>query len=301
MALWTPDTGETILARDAVAFATGTAQRVAGMRWFRNPEREDIQDELPGWPEGPTFSPRKEQKRPVRAAGLFGLQALYVLVIGVLETLAGTGSALPGPGPGPGRAQEPENEVDDFPVIWAAPDTIARSLPWQLDPARRSEDYRTHVIVTDRRLVVVGLPEGDPRRDEVLWAIERSKITRVERMRFSDVGGEARIHFTDGSWCRLAPPSTREHWSVLRHLAHPTELFPLDALTPRQRKYVDSYLESLPKRAHSVDPVITRRPSGKLLVEVAMEERVRTELGFLTHSFFMTESGRQGAITPKDL
>jgi hypothetical protein len=76
---------------------------------------------------------------------------------------------------------------------------------------------------------------------------------------------------------------------------------PRDALTPRQRKYVDSYLKSLTTRAHSAEPVITRRPSGKFLVEVAMEERVRAGLGILTHSFFMTESGRQGAITPKDL
>ncbi|MDO0926325.1 hypothetical protein QQY24_13155 [Streptomyces sp. TG1A-8] len=272
------------------------------MRWFRDARRGDIQGELPGWPEGPSFSVRpQEPERPVRQAGLFGLRALYVAVGGALEALGGTGSFLPGSGNGPGRPQEPENEVTDFPVMWAAPGTVARTLPWQLDPGRCPENLRTHIVVTDRRVVVLGLPDGEPLRDRVLWEAERSKIARVERMRFSAVGGEAKVCFTDGSWCRLAPPDPREYWSVLRHLVHPTDLVPVDALTPRQRAYVQSYVATVKEADTSVDPVITRRPSGKLLIEVTTTQPVRSDLGIVKPFRFMGRSGGRGGFDPHDL
>ncbi|WP_369391145.1 hypothetical protein AB5J72_28505 [Streptomyces sp. CG1] len=302
MATWTPEPGETLLARDAIAFATGTAPRVSGMRWFRDTQRNNIQHELAGWPEGPDFviGP-EEEKRPARSAGRFGLRALYVAVGGALESLGGTGSFLPGAGEGSGRPQEPENEVEDFPVMWAASGTIARTLPWQLDPSRCPENYRTHIIVTDRRLVLVGFPDDDPLRDQALWETERPNIAHVDRMRFSKVGGDAKVHFLDGSWCRLAAPGIRKYWSVHRHLVHPSELVAVDALTPRQREYVESYVGSVTGRDTSVEPVITRRPSGKFLIEVTTTEPVRPDLGLLKKYSFMSKAGGRGGFDPNDL
>src|SRR4051794_17681102 len=99
MATWTPAPGEALLARDAIVFATGTASRVSGLRWFRDTQRNDIQAELPGWPEGPSYVLHPEaEKHPGRRVGLFGLRALYVAVGGALESLGGTGSFLPGSG-----------------------------------------------------------------------------------------------------------------------------------------------------------------------------------------------------------
>lgn len=302
MAIWTPEPGETLLARDAIAFATGTAPRVSGMRWFRDTQHNDIQGELPGWPSGPAFSAHPEaEKHPGKRAGLFGMRALYVAIGGALESLGGTGSFLPGAGDGPGRPEEPENEVSDFPVMWADAGTLARTLPWQLDPARCPEGFRTHIIVTDRRVVIAGFPDGDPLRDQVLWQVDRSQIARVRRMGFSSVGGEAEVQFADGSWIRLAPPGSRKYWSVLRHLVHPTDVVPLDALTKRQREYVESYVASVNERDTSVEPVITRRPSGKFLIEVPTTKPVKPDLGMLRPFWFMSQAGGRGGFDPKDL
>ncbi|WP_055552705.1 hypothetical protein, partial [Streptomyces kanamyceticus] len=224
MAPWQPTFGETLLARDAVEFASGTAPAVTGMRWFRDTERKDIQNELTvqaGWPEGPIYTPAPPPRRSAaRRAGRFGLGALVaVVMIALAVLLDGLGGAGSGSSKDPGRPRDPENEVDDFPVMWGAPGSLARTLPWQLDPARRPADYRTHCVVTDRRVVVVGFPDDNPGKDEALWEIDRQHIARVERMTYSEVWGEAKIRFTDGSWCRLAPPSERYGWTVLRHLA----------------------------------------------------------------------------------
>lgn len=100
--------------------------------------------------------------------------AVGVAVMAVLSSAGGNVSGSAGPDSGKDTPDDRENEVEDFPVMWAAPGTLARTLPWQLDPARSDEKrYRTHAIVTDRRLVVVGLPyhKKDSKiiEDEVLW------------------------------------------------------------------------------------------------------------------------------------
>ncbi|MET9535890.1 MULTISPECIES: hypothetical protein [unclassified Streptomyces] len=170
MAPWKPDARETVLARDSIAFATGAAEAVSGMRWFRDMQGNDIQQQLAGWPAGPSFAARPPaQQRPVRKVGLFGLRALYVVIAGALEGLGGTGSFFPGAGDGPGRSQDPANEIEDFPVIQGNSGSIAQGLPWQLDPARCPEGYRTHAVVTDQRVVIVGFQDDDPSQDEVLW------------------------------------------------------------------------------------------------------------------------------------
>ncbi|EST30573.1 hypothetical protein M878_17810 [Streptomyces roseochromogenus subsp. oscitans DS 12.976] len=191
--------------------------------------------------------------------------------------------------------------MTDFPVLWAASGTLARTLPWQIDPSRCPENYRTHIIITDRRVVITGFPDDDLLRDQVLWEAGRSQIACVERMRYSSVGGEAKVHFTDGSWCRLAPPNKRQYWPVLRHLVHPPELVPWDALTPRQRAYVESYLSSVSDRDSSVAPVVTRRPSGKFLIEVTTTQRVKPDLGVLKPFCFMSQAGGRGGFDPNDL
>ncbi|MEU6480717.1 hypothetical protein ABZ858_28330 [Streptomyces sp. NPDC047017] len=302
MAIWTPEPGEVLLARDSIVFATGTAPKVSGMRWFRDPRRNDIHQELPGWPAGPCFALGAEPgKTPGGNAAALGLRALYVAIGGALEALGGTGGFLPGRSAGPGRPQEPENEVEDFPVMWAEPDSVARTLPWQLDPARCPESCRTHLIVTDRRLVVVGFTGDDLSRDEVLWEIDRSEVSGAETMRCSAVGGDIRIHFADGSWCRLAPPSSRVHWSITRHLAGCAELVSSSDLTSRQSRYVDSYVSSLGERNTSVEPVITRRRSGNFLIEVTTTIPVKPDHGLLKSYAFMSKAGRRGGFNPADL
>lgn len=95
--------------------------------------------------------------------------------------------------------------------MWAALGTIARALPWQLDPARSQQKrYRTHLIVTDRRMVVVGTPfsERDYKHvdDGVLWETPRASVEKVERRDFKD-GADVKAVFIDGSWCRLRTSS----------------------------------------------------------------------------------------------
>ncbi|MGW1530782.1 hypothetical protein [Streptomyces aureus] len=266
MGTWQPLPGEICLARSPGSFATGTADAVAGMRWFRDTERNDIQNDLEGWPEGPAFGLRSKPERRVRAAGAFGVRAAALAVLGAVETLSAAGSVGNAPR-GTGRSRDRENEVDDFPVMWAAPGTVARTLPWQLDPSRCPERYRTHIVVTDRRVLVIGFPDDDTTRDEVLWQTDRDDISNVERRTFTKVGLEAVITFTDRSWCRLAPPGAQDHWEVVRHLAYPSAVLAPEELTPRQRETVAAFAAERP----SSRTVVTRRPSGNFTIEVTSE------------------------------
>ncbi|MFJ2774270.1 hypothetical protein [Streptomyces sp. NPDC087300] len=307
MPIWQPAPGEILLARDSIVFASGTAKPVEGMRWFRDTERKDIQHELSGqagWPEGPTYTLiPPTPKQAARTAGRFGLGVLGAAVVvalgAILGDLGGTG---PGAGHDPGRPRVREDEVDDFPVLWGAPGALARTLPWQLDPARRPAGYGTHAIVTDRRIVIVGLPDGDPGKDEeVLWEVGRERIARVERMRYSEVLGDVKITFTDGSWCRLAPPRLRIGWTILRHLAHPTDLLHPSEMTPRQRKYVQKCAAQTLNADPAREPVVTRRPSGRFLVEVTTKEPVEGDYGIVKDYWHMSKRGRRGAIRRDDL
>ncbi|MFJ4919738.1 hypothetical protein [Streptomyces sp. NPDC088725] len=265
MTAWQPESGETVLSRDKVIFATGVAARVAGMRWFRDTERNDIQDELTGWPEGPQFTRRAEEKKRARAkrATGFTLKAAFYLVVGILENLAGSGSVVKGPST-LGPPKDPENEVEDFPVMWAGPGTLARTLPWQLDPARCPEKYHVEAVVTDRRLVVLGISESEADREVSLWTVSRTDIDGAEEMPFSNVGMDLKIRFTDGSWCRLAPPSAEVIWTFPRYLAFDFELVRLDGLSLGQRNRV-SDLNS--KWRFIGNPVVTRRASGNYLID----------------------------------
>ncbi|WP_241194163.1 hypothetical protein [Streptomyces sp. SID10115] len=94
--------------------------------------------------------------------------------------------------------------------MWAAPGTLARTLPWQLDPARRPKGYTTDLVVTSHRLLFVG-PE--------LGLLE-----------------DVRLTFADRSWGRLftgtrnsAERREQMHGGTVRMLS-------ADALTAGQRR-----------------------------------------------------------------
>ncbi|MGW1713016.1 hypothetical protein [Streptomyces sp. NPDC002156] len=296
MDIWQPEPGETLLARALVTFATGEATRVSGMRWFRDTERKDIQHELAGWPEGPVYTARSTGgavgRNTVKGAAI----ALGVAVMGVLSSVGGS------VGPdnyqayksGSDTPDDRNNEVLDFPVMWAAPGTIARTLPWQLDPARSPEKhYRTHAIVTDRRLVIVGFPYSKKNdkliEDEVLWEIPLDKIRQVKPRRYK-TGTDAEIVFSDGSWCRLRSPA-REKFT--RYLL-PHEIIRLDALTPGQRTTVEKFLAES-DAPNAAPPVVSLHACGHYRVEFVVPSKVDSFFGLTENPLIMDAQGIEAA------
>ncbi|WP_432095125.1 hypothetical protein [Streptomyces sp. bgisy100] len=265
MPIWEPEPGETLLARTPITFATGAAMRVRGMRWFRDTERRDIQAELPGWPEGPVHVVRGGGNAAARNVVKGGLIALGVVVMGILSSQGGS----VGPGASDQGSDTPTDradEVEDFPVMWAAPGTVARTLPWQLDPGRTdAKRYTTHAIVTDRRLVIVGLPVHKGQKtidDELLWETPRSTIAAVEPRDFKD-GTDVQLVFTDGSWCRLRAQWRRRFTDYLKG---PLDLMSLESLTPAQRSTARTFAATQP--ADAGPPVVTRNACGCYRVSV---------------------------------
>ncbi|WP_328495787.1 hypothetical protein OHS59_25905 [Streptomyces sp. NBC_00414] len=258
MDYWQPGPGEILLTRTPVTFASGAAARVRGMRWFRDTERNDIQNELPGWPAGRVYAARS-------GGGALGLGILRTvaltlgnLVVGVISSFGGL--TVDG-NPGSNRTDDRVDEIDDFPVMWAAPGTIARTLPWQLDPGRaKQKHYRTHAIVTDRRLVVVGLPfkerDSETVEDEVLWEIPLSAIGTIERRNFKG-SHDVKVVFADGSWCRL---NSFRREGLTRHIVDQPDLVPLDSLTPAQRDTAEAFVAAQAPDAGA--PVVTQNLCG---------------------------------------
>jgi hypothetical protein len=261
------------------------------MRWFRDTERTDIQAELSGWPEGSRFTVRGKAERRLRSGAKFGASALLVATLGVLESLAGSGST--GNVATLGSPEEPENEVEDFPVIWAAPGTLARTLPWQLDPARRPETDRTHLVVTDQRVLVLGLlnDKNDP-FDEVLWETERSNIAGAARKKFSRHDTDFTMTFADGSWCRLAAWSGNGRDAVTRALENPLPLMDPDDLTPGQSRAVRKLLEG---SGPGGTLLIYRRPSGNVYVTYRLDDRVDPTYGIGSAAFKLMDADGENA------
>lgn len=297
MDIWQPEPGETLLTRAFVTFATGAAMRVRGMRWFRDTERNDIQSELPGWPEGPVYTARSTGGTLARNTVKGAAIALGGIIMAVLSSAGGNVSGSSGPNSGSDKPDDHADEVQDFPVMWAAPGTIARTLPWQLDPARSPEKhYRTHAIVTDRRLVIVGFPYSKKNdefiEDEVLWEIPRSQISRVEPKAFKD-GNDVKVVFSDGSWCRLRA-ITREKFT--RHLLQPLDLIPVEALTPAQRNTVENFV-AVSDAPDAGTPVVSRRPCGHYLVEFLVPSQVDSFFGLSEHDMLMDAEGAEVQLT----
>ncbi|MGW7241677.1 hypothetical protein [Streptomyces sp. NPDC054804] len=259
--------------RVEVAFATGIAPPVAGQRSFRDTDRQDIEAGL-GWPPGPGFALRG---KPERA----GVRALDIALLGIprlLNIVANAGAAsgtLFGEPTGVGEPQEPENEVTDFPVMWAAPDSRARTLPWQLDPARRSKKYRTELVLTDRRLLVLGgNTSTEPAPADELWVTARDSVADIERMPYSEGQSDVRVRFTDGSWTRW---KVQEAAKLLGRFHD--DLLPVseEELTPPQRERLATLVASPPLHvSRSIGRVlpITEPPSlerfsdGTVMVEL---------------------------------
>ncbi|MGW0737325.1 hypothetical protein [Streptomyces sp. NPDC002851] len=272
MSIWQPEPGETLLARKPVQFATGAAMTVRGMRWFRDTERRDIQSELAGWPEGPHYTARTRGNAAGRSTLKGALVGLGVVVAGILTSQGGSpgGSGYRDPADpdaGADKSQDRPDEVEDFPVMWAAPGAVARTLPWQLDPGRADrKQYTTHAIVTDRRFVIVGLPVHDDTttiEDQVLWEIPRSAIAAVERRNFKD-GSDIKVVFTDGSWCRL---EVRARAELTEYLVGPLALLPMESLPAAHQSTARAFLAE--QSPDSGPPVITRNPCGCYRIAVA--------------------------------
>jgi hypothetical protein len=125
---WYPALGEDLHLRTLASFATDTAAPVAGLRSFRAPDRRDIEPDLEGWPPRPAFAPHGRASKAAGTAvgaAAWGIPALANLAYGLL---GGQGRGASVPEGVPGEPEEPENEVEDFPVVWAAPGTIGRRL-----------------------------------------------------------------------------------------------------------------------------------------------------------------------------
>ncbi|MFJ8995768.1 hypothetical protein ACIRQH_35850 [Streptomyces sp. NPDC102279] len=291
MTIWQPDPNETLIARSAVSFATGAATPVADMRWFRDTERRDIQGDLAGWPEGPHFTVRGKNDRRLRKGAKFGAGLLLVATLGVLESLAGSGST--GNVAKLGTPEDPENEVEDFPVMWAAPGTLARALPWQLDPGRRSETDRTHMVVTDRRTLVLGLLDNqeDP-YDQVLWETERTNIAAATRKDFGRYDRDFTLTFNDGSWCRLSGQNSDCRNSVTRALEDPLPLMDPADLTPGQQRAVRKLLEG---KEPGGSLQIYRRPSGNVYVTYRLYDRVHPTYGVSSEAFKLMDPDGENA------
>ncbi|MFJ9537582.1 hypothetical protein ACIRPX_10040 [Streptomyces sp. NPDC101225] len=200
--------------RFRIEFAGGTAASVANRRSFRDHERNDIEAELPGWPPG----------RPFAVRGFFGRLGRHTrTVVGgplmlPLHIIAALFNSPSSPDRR-GRLEERENEVDDFPVMWAARGETARTLPWQLDPSRRPWRTVTELELADsdgcvritsyedtargNRFFGWGGGGRVPGSEAVLWEVPRHDVAGAEVKPFSMNESDVKIRFRDGSWARL--------------------------------------------------------------------------------------------------
>ncbi|MEU5772488.1 hypothetical protein ABZ819_04180 [Streptomyces venezuelae] len=169
-------------------------------------------------------------------------------------------------GSGDGPPDDPENEVDDFPVMWAAPGTLARTLPWQLDPARRPEGYTTDLVVTNHHLLFVGSELGLMEHGDVLGELPLDAIAEVRHMGFSNLGADIRLTFADRSWVRLFTGARNSAERLDQMHAGIVRMLPANALTAGQQREAARFCAGMPERPYP--PTYTMLPSGTLLMEV---------------------------------
>ncbi|WP_053743409.1 hypothetical protein [Streptomyces sp. NRRL WC-3618] len=285
---WHSESGETELARYPVSFATGTAASVEGRRSFRDRRRNDIEPELPGWPAGPAFSVRGLPGK----AGVYvgtGVSGALAVVGGILSDLLG-GSTV-NPEPGRGKLEERENEVDDFPVMWADADDTARTLPWQLDPSRRPSGYTTEIVLTSRRLLVMG-------SGTLLWETPRDNVAEATPRRFSIGQSDFRLRFRDGSWVRLTTRVSDHTTELLGLLAGSHRRLSESELSTEQQERISRFTATLP--AATAPPVLTRLPSGLVRVQSTV---TGSKPGVVSESrgFVMDEDGRDATAHSGDI
>lgn len=293
---WYPAPDENLLLRTAAKFATGIAPAVAGSRWFRDPERNDIQGELAGWPPGPTYELRSAGDKAARRTGRAFLVGIP-LVANLIANLGGAAGTPLGDVAVRGKPDEPENEIQDFPVMWAAPGTRARTVPWQLDPARRPDGYATDLVLTDQRLLFLGTRWGTVEKAEVLGEFPREDIAGVRRMKFSEINADVRITFRDGSWVRLFAGTPDSAERLEQVLSGTVRVLPESGLSAGQRDRVARFMAGLPKAAHP--PTYSVLRSGAVLVESRVPVTAGSGL-FETHSILMDTEGGPAAAGPDD-
>ncbi|MFJ8593203.1 hypothetical protein [Streptomyces sp. NPDC093598] len=294
---WYPGADEDLLLRTPARFASGLAAPVAGCRWFRDPRRDDIQGELPGWPPGPVHTLRGTGDRVARRTGralAFGIPLLANLV----ANIAGASGSPFGSVPTTGTPEERENEIDDFPVMWAAPGTLARTTPWQLDPDRRPEGYTTDLVLTSRRLLFLGTRTGTIAKADVLAEYPREALAGARRMRFSEVEADVKLTFEDGSWIRLFTGNPDSAKRLAKVLEGTVDALRESDLTPGQRDRVTRFLAALPAGAQL--PTFRRLSSGIVLAEARVPVKAGKDL-HETHSILMGPSGEPAKPQPGDL
>lgn len=224
-----PDPGTPLAAGEETVlwafanFATGIAPPVRGRRWFRDADGRDIEpllEQQAGWPHrdgpaGPPGVPPQDWRDTAAKAAGAGIKAAE-LAVGIAAELAGGSSAgIGNTAAGPVKKyMDPAIESDDFPVMIAAPGSVAASAPWQLDPSRRPADFQVLMSLTSQRLLLTciqtpnrawsldGLMHDLPR--EFVWEVQRQHIARAEQRRYSEREADAFLCFTDGSRIRLA-------------------------------------------------------------------------------------------------
>ncbi|MFE1798310.1 hypothetical protein ACFW9L_19400 [Streptomyces sp. NPDC059517] len=294
---WYPAADEDLLLRTTAKFATGVAPAVSGCRWFRDPERNDIQAELPGWPAGPAFSLRTSGDRAARRTGRAFLVGIP-LIANLVANIGGAAGSPFGDVPVRGKPEEPENEVDDFPVMWAASGSLARTVPWQLDPGRRPEGYATDIALTSRRLLVLGVRSGTLDKAEILAEHPREAIATARQMKFSEIGADVRITFADQSWIRLFTGNPDSAERLVELLTGTVQALPERALSQGQRHRVTRFMADLPDTAQP--PTYTRLPSGIVMVEARVPAKAGKDL-FETHSILMNDAGEPAEPAPGDL
>ncbi|MEW2121156.1 hypothetical protein AB0945_39670 [Streptomyces sp. NPDC005474] len=286
---WVPATDEDQLFRITVRFATGVAPAVSGSRWFRDTERNDIQGELTGWPVGPVFTPRTAGET-ARRVGRGFLSAIPVIA-NVIANIGGAGGSPFGSGAGSGKPEEPENEVDDFPVMWAAPGALARAVPWELDPGRRPDGYVTDLVLTSRRLLFL---------DEVgvLAEFPRESISGARQMEYSKVGADLRLTFADQSWVRLFTGNPKNAERLVGLLGGSAQAVPESALTEAQRQRASRFMANL--RDTPLPPTYIRLASGIVLLEACTPSKADKDL-FDVSWTLMDDEGEPAQPKPGDL
>ncbi|NEA68962.1 hypothetical protein G3I56_41980 [Streptomyces sp. SID12488] len=282
------DEDETELARYPVSFATGTAASVEGRRSFRDRRRNDVEPELPGWPVGPAFSVRGlPGKAGVHVST--GVSGVFAVAGGILSDLLG-GSTV-NPEPGRGKLEDRENEVDDFPVMWADADDTARTVPWQLDPSRRPSGYVTEIVLTTRRLLVTG-------SGTVLWETPRENVAEATPRRFSLGQSDFRLLFQDGSWVRLTMRVSDHTTELLGLLAGSHRRLSESELSAEQRERISRFTATLPTGTPA--PTLTLLPSGLVRVQSAV---LGSKPGVVSESrgFVMDEAGKDATPHSGDI
>ena len=300
---WVPPKPETVQLCVQARFARGKAPAVHGLRSFRDSQRRDIQAELPGWPYGEPFAPHspqsaREEKRDKRLG--FAGQLLGGILAAVTQLNGpGVGGALSEASQLPEHSDDPANEVEDFPVLWADLGTVARDLPWQLDPRRSERHYETLLAVTEQRLLVLGYDTRTGAPEEPLWQTPLSMVQRARQMAFCVGGSDLRIDFADGSWTRLELSATADMLRIVPLVRRTARRVTEAELPEAQRAGVAKAISGFEVKKGMEPPSLILLPSGYLAAGVQSPDN--GERGFTTQYRCVSPEGELTFTTPDDI